>query len=328
MTIEPQFAMGFEGYGSALGSRLVTNEEMGAIMMTADKKLVEPEEGWDQWISESFGIKERPWVGEGEDAGTLAVAAGEQALKMSGLDPEDIDGLIVATSTNVLQYPALANYVQDQLGLRKAYITDLVDGCSGYVHAMAAADAFLARRWEKALIIGTDAVSTVTNHADPATAPIFGDGSGAKVLGRDHTGTKGVIGYAADADGSHRKKLFFGHGEKMHMEASLARPVMRMIVDITEAALEDAGKTKEEIDWFVMHQPNGRIIDKIMRLLGLEENDPRVGRAIDHIGNLSAATVPVLYAEMADTGKIQPGNVITFNGVAGGVNGVTLVYQG
>lgn len=323
----PEFPMKISGYGSVLPERVVSSEEIAMKI----REHGGPADIDATWIHAMTGIEQRPHVDPegGETTATLATAAGRIALERSGIVPESIDVLLIATSTPPLQVPATVNEVQDSLGFTNTLCFDISAACSGFVHGMTVANAYLAtyKRVERVMLIGADTVSLITNPADQDTAPIFADGAGAMIFERAEEGNPaGILGTSWDNDGSERGLFTVEHGGKIDMDGHpLARKIVRMVGNLSTAVLMDAGVKNEDIDFDVMHQPNGRIIDMIVKRI--KTSREKIGYVINTIGNSSAATVPITFDKCVAEGKIKRGNIVRFNGVAVGIGGSSVIMR-
>jgi 3-oxoacyl-[acyl-carrier-protein] synthase-3 len=298
------------GWGSALPEKVVTNDDLAATMDTTD-----------EWIRERTGIHERR-VG-GSTAG-LAVEAARAAMARAGCGPDDIDLLVLATTTPDQHLPASSATVQAELGLTCGAF-DLNAACSGFVYALITADAFIGTgAMRRALVIGSDTLSRVTDWTDRGTAILFADGAGAVVVERSDEPT--VLGWDLGCDGTARHILDADIGAYIHMDGrEVFRRAVRAVVASAETALERAGVTAADITWFVPHQANIRIIDSAADKLGIDRS--RAISVLQYTGNTSAASVPLALTAAADDGRIQPGDLLLMSGFGAGMTWASAVVR-
>jgi 3-oxoacyl-[acyl-carrier-protein] synthase III len=306
------------GVGAALPARAVPNSELTKLVDTSD-----------HWIVQRTGIRQRYIAGEGETTSTLAAAAARAALARARFEPADIDLIIVATSTPDFTFPAVATQVQADLGVIEGAAFDLQAVCSGFVYAVATADNFLrCGAHKRALVIGAETFSRILDWSDRTTCVLFGDGAGAIVLeARDSDGgldSPGVIASRLRADGRHRAKLYVDGGPsttktvgQLRMEGrEVFRHAVGMVTDVVQGCLDDAGVTADEIDWFVPHQANRRIIDATADKLGIPHD--KVIVTVDQHGNTSAASIPLALDAGVKDGRIRPGDLVMIEAMGGG----------
>jgi 3-oxoacyl-[acyl-carrier-protein] synthase-3 len=311
------------GVGSYLPKKILTNAELSRRVDTSD-----------EWIVERTGIRERRIAADGERTSDLACAASVKALEAAGRDAKDIDLVIVATTTPDLTFPATAARVQAELGVSHGAAFDLQAVCSGFVFALATADNFLARGQAKAaLVIGAETFSRIMDWEDRGTCVLFGDGAGAVVLeAHDETGDRGVISTFLRTDGRMHDLLYVDGGPSETGTVGKVRmvgnAVFRHAVEhISGAMLEAcarAGVSLDEVDWFVPHQANQRILDGVARKLGIDV-DKVVSTVAVH-GNTSAASVPLALDVAVRDGRIKPGDLVLMEALGGGLTwGAALV---
>ena len=306
------------GIGACLPQRVVTNEELAAQVDTSD-----------EWITQRTGIKQRYIAGEGETTSTLGTKAAWIALERAGLTPADIDLLIVATSTPDYTFPATATQIQAALGMTHGVAFDLQAVCSGFVFAVTTADKFLASGSHKrALVIGAETFSRLLDWEDRTTCVLFGDGAGAMVLEAVEAGegvsAPGIITTKLRSDGRHRAKLYVDGGPSttktvghLRMEGKeVFKHAVGMVTDVIKACFEDAGIGAAEIDWFVPHQANRRIIDASADKLGIARE--KVVVTVDRHGNTSAASIPLALDVAVSDGRIKPGDLVMIEAMGGG----------
>lgn len=298
------------GWGTALPDRVVTNHDLAETMDTSN-----------DWIIERTGIVERR-VG-GTTAG-LSIESGRQALEMSGVDPHDIDVLILATTTPDRLVPATASTVQHALGLRCGAF-DLNAACSGWVYGLVVAQGLIATGAEKILVIGTDTLARITDWTDRNTAILFADGSGATVV-EAIDGPGQVLGWDLDSDGSAEEALYCEVGGNLQMEGrEVFRRAVRIMVDSATKSMAHAGVTADDIALVVPHQANLRIISASVDRLGIGME--RVSVVLDHTGNTSAASVPIALAEALDAGRVADGDLVLFVGFGAGMTAASAVIR-
>lgn len=304
------------GVGSYLPERVLTNAELAKRVDTSD-----------EWIVERTGIRERHIAADGEWTSDLACAASVNALKAAGREATDVDLIIVATTTPDLTFPATAARVQAELGANQGIAFDLQAVCSGFVFALATADNFLARGQAKtALVIGAETFSRIMDWEDRGTCVLFGDGAGAVVLeAQEDHGGRGVISTFLRTDGRMHDLLYVDGGPSRTQSVGKVRmvgnAVFRHAVEhISGAMLEAcsrAGVSIDDVDWFVPHQANQRILSAVAEKLGLEDHKV-VSTVADH-GNTSAASVPLALAVAIDDGRIKQGDLVLIEAIGGGL---------
>jgi len=310
------------GVGSYLPERVLTNAELAKRVDTSD-----------EWIVERTGIRERHIAADDQWTSDLAVAASLKALEAAGRDAKDIDLVIVATATPDLTFPATAARVQAELGVTSGAAFDLQAVCSGFVFALATADNFLARGQAKAaLVIGAETFSRIMDWEDRGTCVLFGDGAGAVVLEGREGGDRGVISTFLRTDGRMHDLLYVDGGPSQTQSVGKLRmvgnAVFRQAVEhISGAMLEAcarAGVALEDVDWFVPHQANQRILDGVARKLGIDVE--KVVSTVALHGNTSAASVPLALDVAARDGRIKKGDLVLMEALGGGLTwGAALV---
>jgi 3-oxoacyl-[acyl-carrier-protein] synthase-3 len=320
------------GVGSALPDRVLTNQQLAGMVDTSD-----------EWIVSRTGIRERRIAEEGECTSHLAEAAAREALHAAGLSAADVDLIVLATATPDHTFPATAVIVQERLGMRSGAAFDLAAVCSGFVYALTTADALIgAGTARRALVIGAETFSRILDWSDRTTCVLFGDGAGAVVLEAAEPCGEGAVRPAANAsrvgapaprgiiasslrsDGGHRDKLYVDGGPSAtgtvgHLRMrgqEVFRFAIAATVDVVEAVMAKAGVSADDIDWFVPHQANKRIIDASAKKLGIDEEE--VVLTVDRHGNTSAASIPLALAEAAGDGRIKPGDLVLLEAMGGG----------
>jgi 3-oxoacyl-[acyl-carrier-protein] synthase-3 len=306
------------GFGAALPKRVMTNQEIEGVVETSD-----------EWIVQRTGITQRYIAGEGETTASLGADAARAALENAGIKAEDIDLIIVATSTPDNTFPATAVNIQNRLGITGGFAFDVQAVCSGFVYAMATADLYIRGGMAKrVLVIGAETFSRILDWTDRTTCVLFGDGAGALVLeageGEGVTADRGVLTSQLRSDGSHKDKLYVDGGPSstgtvghLRMEGrEVFKHAVGMITDVIEAAFEATGTTADDLDWLVPHQANKRIIDGSAKKLGIPTE--KVVITVDKHGNTSAASIPLAIAAAAGDGRIKKGDLVMLEAMGGG----------
>jgi 3-oxoacyl-[acyl-carrier-protein] synthase-3 len=283
----------------------------------------------DEWIAQRTGIRQRHIASDDETTASLGEAAARAALDNAGLTPADIDLIVLATSTPNNTFPATAVEIQNRLGMHHGFAFDMQAVCSGFVYAVATADLYvrggLARR---VLVIGSETFSRILDWTDRSTCVLFGDGAGALILeaqeGEGTIADRGVLAASLRSDGVHKDKLYVDGGPSTTGTVGLLRMEGRevfkhavgMITDVIEATFSQAGITAEDLDWFVPHQANKRIIDASARKLGIA--DEKVVVTVNLHGNTSAASVPLALAVAVADGRVKKGDLVLLEAMGGG----------
>ncbi len=306
------------GCGSYLPGQVVTNADLARRIDTSD-----------EWIVQRTGIRERHIAGEGEFTSRLALKAAEAAIASAGIDTQSIDLIILATATPDNTFPATAVSVQAALGLTHGAAFDLHAVCSGFVFALATADKFLrSGSHKRALVIGAETFSRILDWNDRTTCVLFGDGAGALVLeARAQPGTTadtGVLTTHLRSDGRHKTKLYVDGGPSttqtvghLRMEGrEVFKHAVAMITDVIDDAFRATGFSADDIDWFVPHQANKRIIDGSAHKLGIAPE--KVVTTVDRHGNTSAASIPLALSVAIADGRIKPGDLVLLEAMGGG----------
>jgi 3-oxoacyl-[acyl-carrier-protein] synthase-3 len=306
------------GCGSYLPSRVLTNSELSRMVNTSD-----------EWITQRTGIRERHIAAEGEVTSDLGLAAARAALAAAAVDAQSIDLIVLATSTPDNTFPASAVAVQNGLGLTRGAAFDLQAVCSGFVFALATVDGLLRTgAFKRALVIGAETFSRILDWQDRTTCVLFGDGAGAVVLEAQlQPGTRedrGLLTTHLRSDGRHKAKLYVDGGPSstqtvghLRMEGrAVFKHAVAMITDVIEDAFKATGYCADDIDWFVPHQANQRIIDDSARKLGIAPE--KVVSTVARHGNTSAASIPLALADAVADGRIKRGDLVMLEAMGGG----------
>jgi 3-oxoacyl-[acyl-carrier-protein] synthase III len=312
------------GVGSALPKRIMTNDDMAKIVDTSD-----------EWIVERTGIRARHIAGAGETTRSLAVEAAQKAIDAAGLKADDIDLIVLATSTPDNTFPATATLVQADLGIRGGAAFDIQAVCSGFVYALVTADAMIkAGQAKHALVIGSETFSRILDWTDRGTCVLFGDGAGAFVLSAtEGDGTTGIIASKLRSDGRYNDKLYVDGGPsttktvgylRMEGKEVFKHAVVNMTSVMTDV-MQSAGLKADDIDWFVPHQANRRILDSTATKLGIDPE--RVVVTVDKHGNTSAASVPLAFDVAVKDGRIRPGHLVLMEAMGGGFTWGAVLLQ-
>jgi 3-oxoacyl-[acyl-carrier-protein] synthase-3 len=306
------------GCGAYLPSRILTNQELAQTVETTD-----------EWIVQRTGIHQRHVAAEGEVTSDLAIHAARAALANAHADPQSIDLILLATSTPDNTFPASAVSVQAGLGITRGAAFDLQAVCSGFVYGIANADALLRTgNYKRALVIGSETFSRILDWTDRTTCVLFGDGAGAVVMeaqqqpgGRED---RGVLTTHLRSDGRHKTKLYVDGGPSstqtvghLRMEGrAVFKHAVAMITDVIEDAFRATGYTAADIDWFVPHQANKRIIDDSAHKLGIAPE--KVVSTVGQHGNTSAASIPLALNVAVKDGRIKRGDLVLLEAMGGG----------
>lgn len=306
------------GIGSATPKRVMKNTDFEGVLETSD-----------EWIVQRTGIRQRYIAGEGETTASLGADAARAALDNAGLTVADVDMIILATATPDNTFPATAVDIQNRLGMKHGFAFDIQAVCTGFVYAMTTADVYIRSGMvRRVIVIGAETFSRILDWNDRTTCVLFGDGAGAVILeaseGKGLTSDRGVLAAKLRSDGAHKQKLYVDGGPSstqtvghLRMEGrEVFKHAVGMITDVIEDSFEEAGIKAGDIDWFVPHQANKRIIDASAKKLEISED--KVVITVDHHGNTSAASVPLALAEAVKDGRIKRGNLILLEAMGGG----------
>ncbi|MEK3734514.1 MULTISPECIES: beta-ketoacyl-ACP synthase III [Paenibacillus] len=315
-------SVGIIGTGKYVPEKILTNQDLEKIVDTSD-----------EWIVSRTGIRERHIAAPDEATSDLAYKAALNALESAGMSAEDLDLIIVATITPDMAFPSTACLIQDRLGAKKAAAFDLSAACSGFVYGLATATNFVQTgMYNNALVIGADCLSRITDYTDRNTCVLFGDGAGAVIVGEVPEG-RGFKAFDLGAEGAGGAHLYIEAGgsrlpasvetleSKKHYIYMNGREVFKFAVRVmgtaTEKVLSKAGVDKKDIDLFIPHQANIRIINSAMERLELPED--KVVINVDRYANTSAASVPLALVEAQETGRIKEGDTVLMVGFGGGL---------
>jgi 3-oxoacyl-[acyl-carrier-protein] synthase-3 len=281
----------------------------------------------DSWIADRTGIRERRLAGPDDTTASLAAAAGASAIKNSGLTPDDIGLVVLATTTPDQCLPATSASVQDMLGVRCGAL-DLSAACAGFVYALGTVASLVeAGRADNVLIIGAEVLSRIVDPQDRNTSILFGDGAGAAVVGRVHGTAAGLLSWNAGCDGSVAAILEVPAGEQfMQMDGpEVFRRAVRVLVESGSAALDEAGVHADDISLLVPHQANVRIISAAADRLGIAMD--RVMVNLDRYGNTSAASIPLALNEAVGAGRVRGGDLVLLSGFGAGMTWASAVVR-
>ncbi len=307
-----------EGVGSYLPARILSNADLSRIVDTSD-----------EWIVERTGIRERRIAAEGETTGHLAVAAARNALADAKINASEIDLIILATSTPDNTFPATATQVQAALGITKGAAFDLQAVCSGFVYALSVADSLLhSGQGTTALVIGSETFSRILDWNDRTTCVLFGDGAGAVVMrlgeGKGTIADRGILASRIRSDGRYADKLYVDGGPSstktvghLRMEGrEVFKHAVINIAGVMEETIIAAGLKPADIDWFVPHQANKRILEGTAKRLSIPES--RVVITLDKHGNTSAASIPLALDTAVKDGRVKRGDLVLMEAMGGG----------
>ena len=311
--------MAIRGVGSYLPDEVVSNADLAKIVETSDS-----------WIFERTGIHERRRAAPDQASSDLAAEAARRALKAAGRTPEDLDLIIVATTTPDFTFPATAAIVQHKLGAPMGIAFDVQAVCSGFVYALSVADGFIARGHAKCgLVIGAETMTRLMDWSDRTTCVLFGDGAGAvvvePVVGQGTTDDQGLLSFALRCEGEKKDMLYVDGGVsttgtvgKLRMQGhQVFRHAVVNIAEAIEAAADKAGVELSQVDWFVPHQANQRILKGVADRLGIDER--RVISTIAQHANTSAASIPLAMDTAIKDGRIKRGDLVLMEAMGGGL---------
>jgi len=314
-------AISITGVGAYAPARVLTNDDLSEMMDTSD-----------EWIVERTGIRERRIAGDEQALSDLALPAAREALEQAGVPGPEVDLIIVATVTPDMAFPSAGAIIADELGADDAGAYDLSAGCTGFMYAIAQAYGMLAAGLaHRALVVGGDVLSRILDWSDRGTAVLFGDGAGAVVLQRVSEG--GFLGFELGADGSGGPQLFLPAGgsrapasaetvaEHKHFVQMNGREVFkfatRVLVSSAQKVLAECGKSVDDVDVYIPHQANVRIMDHAAEKLGIPREKMVVN--VDRYGNTSSGSIPLALADAQADGRLQDGALVLMTGMGAGL---------
>jgi 3-oxoacyl-[acyl-carrier-protein] synthase III len=315
------------GCGAYLPDRILTNDEIAQSLDTSD-----------EWIRERTGIRERRIAAPGQPTSDLATRAADRALSSAGIKADDVDLIVLATSTPDQTFPATAVTVQASLGANRAAAFDVQAVCSGFVYALATANNFIRTgQANNALVIGAEEFSRIVDWSDRSTCVLFGDGAGAVVLtggeGRGTVADRGILSTHLHSDGRKRDLLYANGGPstsgsvgvvKMHGREVFRHAVVNL-AEVMNEALVANGLTSADIDWLIPHQANKRILDSTASKLRLPPE--KVVVTVDRHANTSAASIPLAIADASADGRLKPGQLLVLEAMGGGFTWAAAVVR-
>ena len=307
-----------KGVGPYLPSRIVPNSEFEATLDTSD-----------EWIRTRSGIESRHFAAEDEYTSDLGAKAAQNALDMAGLEPDDIDAVIVATSTPDLTFPSAATMIQQKLGMTRGFAYDIQAVCAGFVYALANANGMiLSGQAKRILVIGAETFSRILNFEDRSTCVLFGDGAGALILEAENgDGTpadRGILGTDLNSDGRHKDMLYVDGGMVSQKTGhivmqgnALFRQAIEKLASTANSALDKSGLGHDDVNWIVPHQANIRIIQGTAKKLGVSMD--KVIVTVQNHGNTSAASIPLALSVGVERGQIKRGDLLVTEAIGGGL---------
>ncbi len=318
------------GIGHYLPERVLTNFDFEKMVDTTD-----------EWIVTRSGIRERHIASEDQASSDLAYEASRRALEAAGVNPHDLDLIIVGTVTSDMPFPSTACILQDRLGAKKAAAFDVTAACSGFIYGLSIAHSLIAHgKNEKVLVVGVETLSRITDYEDRTTCVLFGDGAGAAVLEPCEAG-EGILSSFMQSDGSYAELLYLPAGgsrrplteerlrnreQYVKMKGNdLFKYAVRAMVDASRIVLKEVDMTTKDLDFLVPHQANLRIIEGVRQRLKLPKEKVIVN--IDHVGNTSAASIPIAMSEAVTRGDIVPGDKVLMVGFGGGLTWGAVLLQ-
>ena len=306
------------GVGHYLPERIVPNSEFEKSLDTSD-----------EWIKSRSGIERRHFAAEGENTSDMATKAALHALSNAGLSADDIDAIVLATSTADLTFPSAATMVQSKLGMTKGFAFDVQAVCAGFVFALTNANALIVSgQAKRVLVIGSETFSRIMDWSDRSTCVLFGDGAGALILeaqeGTGDNSDRGILSTDLNSDGRYRDILYVDGGVSERSTGYLRmqgkevfRHAVEKLAQTTQTTLDAAGVTAEDIDWVVPHQANIRIINGISKKMGVPIE--RVVITVQDHGNTSAASIPLAMSVASQQGKLKQGDLVATEAIGGGL---------
>jgi len=319
------------GSGVSVPEKTLTNDDLTKIVDTSD-----------EWITTRTGIKVRHIAGDDDTTATLGTEAAKKALTAAGLSPENVELIIVATITPEMVFPSTACFIQDAIGASDAWAFDLNAACSGFVYAVSIAQQFICSgRYKNAIVIGAETLSKITNYEDRNSCVLFGDGAGAIVIERREDGPAGIMYSCSSSDGGGWTSLNCqAYGSRYPAGKELQDPskvymhingkevyqlAVRRIVELVNDCMENCNMTVEDVNVFIPHQMNARIIESVAKRLKLREGSVFIN--IAKYGNTSAASIPIALDECLQKGKIKSGDVVLLAAFGAGLTWGANVIQ-
>ncbi|HAR6042485.1 ketoacyl-ACP synthase III [Staphylococcus pseudintermedius] len=308
--------VGIKGFGAYAPDRVIDNAYFESYLDTSD-----------EWISQMTGIKERRWADENQDTSDLAYEASIRAIEDAGIDAQDIDMVIVATSTGDHRFPTVANMLQQRLGLGKVASMDQLAACSGFMYGIITARSFvLSGEYQNVLVVGADKLSKITDLNDRSTAILFGDGAGAVIIG-EVSENRGILSYELGSDGVGGKYLY--QDQETNFIRMNGREVFKFAVRVmgesSQRAVEKANLGPDDINMFIPHQANIRIMESARQRLNLPKE--KMSISVDKYGNTSAASIPLSVKQELENGSIKDDDVVVFVGFGGGLTWGSIVIR-
>jgi 3-oxoacyl-[acyl-carrier-protein] synthase-3 len=311
------------GTGRAVPDKVLTNADLERMVDTTD-----------EWITMRTGIKERRIAAEDESLSDFALPAAERALESAGISGSEVDLVICATVSPDMAFPATATLIQDRIGARGAAAFDLSAACTGFIYGVGIASQFLETGWARtALVVGGEVLSKITDWTDRNTCVLFGDGAGAVVLQGTEEDDRGVLGVAMHSDGSLGELIYLPGGGSLHplsgavLDQNLNflkmkgnetfKIAVRSLAEVSDEVLSQNGLRHGDVDWFIPHQANLRIIEAVGQRLEIREGRTYVN--IERYGNTSAASIPIALDELNRDGQLSPGHIVLLSAFGSGL---------
>ncbi|UEX89578.1 beta-ketoacyl-ACP synthase III [Staphylococcus ratti] len=308
--------VGIKGFGAYAPERVVDNAYFESYLDTSD-----------EWISQMTGIKERRWADKDEQTSDLAYEASVRAIEDAGIDKDEIDMVIVATSTGDHRFPTVANMLQHRLGLNKVASVDQLAACTGFMYGIVTARAYvLSGDYKNILVVGADRLSGITDLEDRSTAILFGDGAGAAIIG-EVSENRGILSYELGSDGIGGKYLYQEKGtDFIRMNGrEVFKFAVRIMGDSSLRVVEKANLQPDDIDLFIPHQANIRIMESARQRLNIPKEKMSV--SVNKYGNTSAASIPLSISDELKAGRIKDDDVLVLVGFGGGLTWGSLVIR-
>ena len=308
--------VGIKGFGAYAPEKVVDNAYFESFLETSD-----------EWISKMTGIKERRWASENQDTSDLAFEASKKAIKDAGITPADIDMIIVATATGDMPFPSVANILQEKLDTRKVPTMDQLAACSGFMYSMITAKQYVqSGDYKNILVVSADQLSKITDLTDRSTAVLFGDGAGAVVIGEVSEG-RGIISYEMGSDGNGGKYLYLNKdtGKLVMNGREVFKFAVRIMGEASTRVVDKAGLQSDDIDMFIPHQANIRIMESARERLGIEREKMSV--SVNRFGNTSAASIPLSISQELENGRIKDDDTLVLVGFGGGLTWGAMVIK-